>query len=56
MVENVQEFYQACLEADVKVIKKPFEVMCGDCVIIQGPSKIKFYVLDLTKQKWVAYL
>ena len=50
LVDNAREFYKACLDAGIKVIKEPFEVMCGDCVIIEGPSGIKLAVLDLTKQ------
>ena len=50
LVGNVRDFYKACLDAGIKVIKEPFEVMCGDCVIIEGPSSIKLAVLDLTKQ------
>lgn len=51
LVDNVQEFYKACLEADIKVLAEPFEVSCGMGLLIEGPSGIKIYVLDLTKQK-----
>ena len=51
LVDNVQEFYKECLEAKVKVIGKPFEASCGKGLLIEGPSSIKIYVLDLTKQK-----
>lgn len=50
LVDNAREFYKACLEVEIRVIREPFEVMCGDCVIIEGPNGIKLAVLDLTKQ------
>lgn len=49
LVDNVQEFYRACLEAEIKVVKPPFSVICGDCLEIEGPSGIHLTVLDLTK-------
>jgi catechol 2,3-dioxygenase-like lactoylglutathione lyase family enzyme len=50
LVENVQEFYAGCKEAGIKVLGEPFEVSCGEGLLIEGPSGIKIYVLDLTKQ------
>lgn len=50
LVDNARDFYKACLETGIKIIREPFEVMCGDCVIIEGPSGVKLAVLDLTKQ------
>ena len=50
LVNNARDFHKACLEAGIKVIKEPFEIMCGDCIIIEGPSGIELSVLDLTKQ------
>lgn len=49
LVDNVQEFYQACLEGGIKVIKTPFPVICGDCLEIEGPGGIHLTILDLTK-------
>jgi hypothetical protein len=50
LVDNVQNFYKECLEANIKVLTGPFEVSCGEGLLIEGPSGIKIYVLDLTKQ------
>jgi hypothetical protein len=50
LVENVQEFYAACKEASITILSEPFEVSCGEGLLIEGPSGIKVYVLDLTKQ------
>jgi predicted enzyme related to lactoylglutathione lyase len=50
-VEDVEAFYAACREAGVKVLKEPFEVSCGQGMLIEGPSGIKLYILDLTKQQ-----
>lgn len=50
LVDNITDFYSACQEAGIKVLKGPFEVSCGQGLLIEGPSDIKLYVLDLTKQ------
>ncbi|HSX28771.1 MAG TPA: hypothetical protein VLF60_04970 [Candidatus Saccharimonadales bacterium] len=50
LVDNVQEFYEAAKEAGIVILSKPFEVSCGEGLLIEGPSGIKLYVLDLTKQ------
>ena len=50
LVNNVQDFYKECISLDVTVLASPFEVSCGEGLLIEGPSKIKLYVLDLTKQ------
>jgi predicted enzyme related to lactoylglutathione lyase len=50
LVDNVQDFNKECLNAGIKVIAGPFEVSCGEGLLIEGPSGIKIYVLDLTKQ------
>ncbi len=54
LVENVNDFHSACKEAGVKVLEGPFEVSCGQGILIEGPSKIKLYVLDLTKHSITA--
>lgn len=50
LVENVEDFHRACLEEGIEVLSGPFEVSCGKGLLMQGPSGIKLYVLDLTKQ------
>jgi len=50
LVNNVQNFHKECLEANITVLTGPFEVSCGEGLLIEGPSGIKVYVLDLTKQ------
>jgi len=50
LVDNVQDFYKAAKEADITILREPFEVSCGEGLLIEGPSGIKIYVLDLTKQ------
>jgi catechol 2,3-dioxygenase-like lactoylglutathione lyase family enzyme len=50
LVDNVHEFHKACLEAGITVLAGPFEVSCGEGLLIEGPSGIKLYTLDLTKQ------
>lgn len=49
LVEDTQAFYEACLEAGIEIVREPFEVVCGECVIIRGPSSITLNVLDLSK-------
>lgn len=51
LVDNVQKFYRACLKTSVKVVRPPFPVICGEGIVIEGPSGIKLTVLDLTKFK-----
>ena len=50
LVDNVHDFHKACLDAGITVHGEPFEVSCGDGLLVEGPSGIKLYVLDLTRQ------
>ena len=50
LVDTVQDFYKAAEEVGITILHEPFEVSCGEGLLIEGPSGIKIYVLDLTKQ------